>query len=163
VEAEVGIIYIRRARKKDREGEMFRELSQGDMERFLRDVFVIDDSKLDTDLKELTYKYAELGVLLAKARADYESKRLEFEVIQANLAKEFRQSLPKVTEKAIEEAVIRSPQWQEAKRRVIDAKQELDLLSALVSALEAKKDLLITYLSWKKELNRIARNINEEV
>jgi hypothetical protein len=80
-------------------------------------------------------------------------------VLEANLAKHFRETLPKVTEKAVEEAVVRSPEWQEAKRRVIEAKQEVDLLSTLVQALETKRDLLMTYLSWKKELAKMNREI----
>lgn len=130
-----------------------------EFERFLRETLVIDDSRLEEDLKELSYRYAELCVMLAKARAEYEGRRLEFQVLEANLAKHFRETLSKVTEKAVEEAVIRSSEWQEAKRCVIEAKQEVDLLSALVQALETKRDLLMTYLSWKKELVKMSREV----
>jgi len=137
----------------------FSEMGGNEFERFLRETLVIDDGRLEEDLRELSYRYAELGVLLAKAKAEYESRRLEFQVLEANLAKHFRETLPKVTEKAVEEAVVRSFEWQEVKRRVIEAKQEVDLLSALVQALETKRDLLMTYLSWKKELAKMNREI----
>jgi len=137
----------------------FSEMGGNEFEKFLRETLVIDDSRLEEDLRELSYKYAELGVLLARAKAEYEGRRLEFQVLEANLAKHFRETLPKVTEKAVEEAVVRSPEWQEAKRRVIEAKQEVDLLSTLVQALETKRDLLMTYLSWKKELAKMNREI----
>ena len=138
---------------------MFKDLSDEELERFLKSIFLIDEDRLEEDMKEHSYKYAELGVMLAKARAEYEARKLQFQVLEANLAKEFRKSLPKVTEKAVEEAIVRTPEWQEAKRKVIEAKQEVDLLSAMVQALESKRDILITYLSWKKELVRIGREV----
>jgi len=137
----------------------FSEMGGNEFEKFLRETLVIEDSRLEEDLRELSYKYAELGVLLARAKAEYEGRRLEFQVLEANLAKHFRETLPKVTEKAVEDAVVRSPEWQEAKRRVIEAKQEVDLLMTLVQALETKRDLLMTYLSWKKELAKMNREI----
>jgi hypothetical protein len=136
-----------------------REMNEEELKELLENVYLIDESRLEDDLKEISYKYAELGVLLAKARAEYESKKLQFQVLEANLAKHFRETLPKVTEKAVEEAIIRTFEWQEAKRQLIDAKQEVDLLSALVQALEAKRDVLITYLSWKKELVRMNKEV----
>jgi murein L,D-transpeptidase YcbB/YkuD len=131
---------------------MMRELKEEELKEFLESVYLIDESRLEEDMKELSYKYAELGVMLSKARAEYESRKLQFQVLEANLAKHFRETLPKVTEKAVEEAIIRTSEWQEAKKQLIEAKQDVDLLSALVQALEAKRDVLITYLSWKKEL-----------
>jgi hypothetical protein len=138
---------------------MMRELREEELKEFLESVYLIDESRLEEDMKELSYKYAELGVMLAKARAEYEAKKLQFQVLEANLAKHFRETLPKVTEKAVEEAIIRTSEWQEAKRAVIEAKQDVDLLSALVQALEAKRDVLITYLSWKKELARMNKEV----
>jgi hypothetical protein len=136
-----------------------REMREEELKEFLERVYLIDESRLENDMKELSYKYAELGVLLAKARSEYEAKKLQFQVLEANLAKHFRETLPKVTEKAVEEAVVRSIEWQEAKKQVIEAKQEVDLLLALVQALEAKRDVLITYLSWKKELVRMNKEV----
>jgi benzoyl-CoA reductase/2-hydroxyglutaryl-CoA dehydratase subunit BcrC/BadD/HgdB len=138
---------------------MLRELSEDGLKEFLERVYLIDESRVEEDMRELSYKYAELGVMLAKVRAEYESKKLEFQVLEANLAKHFRETLHKVTEKAVEEAIIRTIEWQEAKRQLIEAKQEVDLLSALVQALEAKRDILITYLSWKKELVRMNKEV----
>jgi hypothetical protein len=138
---------------------MMRELREEELKEFLERVYLIDEDKLEEDMRELSYKYAELGVLLAKARAEYESRKLQFQVLEANLAKHFRETLPKVTEKAVEEAIIRTSEWQDAKRQLIEAKQDVDLLSALVQALEAKRDVLITYLSWKKELVRMNKEV----
>jgi hypothetical protein len=136
-----------------------REMNEEELKELLENVYLIDEGRLEDDLKEISYRYAELGVMLAKARAEYESKKLQFQILEANLAKHFRETLPKVTEKAVEEAIIRTLEWQEAKRQLIDAKQEVDLLSALVQALEAKRDVLITYLSWKKELVRMNKEV----
>jgi hypothetical protein len=99
---------------------MFKELDQKDMDQLLGNLLLIDDGKIEEDMKEHSYKFAELGVLLAKARAEYERGKLEFQVLEANLAKEFRETLAKVTEKAVEEAIVRTPEWQEAKKRIID-------------------------------------------
>jgi hypothetical protein len=136
-----------------------RELNGEELKEFLESVYLIDESRLEKDIKELSYKYAELGVMLAKAKAGYESKKLQLQILEANLAKHFRETLSKVTEKAVEEAIVRMFEWQEAKKRLIEAKQEVDLLFALVQALEAKRDVLITYLSWKKELVRINKEV----
>jgi hypothetical protein len=138
---------------------MFKDLPDEELKRFLMETFLISEDKLEEDIKEHSYKYAELGVLLAKARAEYEAKRLQFQVLEANLAKRFRESLSKVTEKAVEEAIVRTPEWQEAKMKVIEAKQEVDLLSAVVQALESKKDILITYLAWRKELAKMNKEL----
>lgn len=138
---------------------MFRDLPDGELRRFLEETFLIDDEKLEEEMKELSYKYAELGVMLAKAKSEYEAKKLQFQVLEANLAKQYRETLPKVTEKAVEEAIVRSVEWQEAKKQVIEAKQEVDLLTSMVEAMESKKDLLITYLAWRKEMVRIEKGI----
>jgi hypothetical protein len=138
---------------------MFRDLPEGELKKFLEETFLIDDEKLEEEIKELSYKYAELGVLLAKAKSEYEAKKLQFQVLEANLAKQYRDTLPKVTERAVEEAIVRSIEWQEAKRLVIEAKQEVDLLASMVAALESKKDLLITYLAWKKEMAKIEKGL----
>ncbi len=138
---------------------MFRDLPDGELRRFLEETFLIDDEKLEEEMRELSYKYAELGVMLAKARSEYEAKKMQFQVLEANLAKQYRETLPKVTEKAVEEAIVRTPEWQEAKRQVIEAKQEVDLLASMVEAMESKKDLLITYLAWRKEMARIEKGL----
>jgi hypothetical protein len=138
---------------------MFRDLPDEQMFKFLKDVFIIDEEKLEEDMRELSYKYAELGVLLAKARVEYESTKLQFQILEANLAKELRESLSKATEKAVEEGIVRTSEWQDAKRKVIEAKQEVDLLSAMVQALELKKDILISYLAWRKEAARISKEL----
>ena len=138
---------------------MFRDLSDSELRRFLEDTFRIDDSKLEDEMREHSYKYAELGVLLAKARAEYEALKFELQVLEANLGKHFREILAKVTEKAVEDAIMRTAEWQEAKKKLIEAKQEAEILSALVSALEHKKDMIIGYLSWRKESAKICREV----
>jgi len=138
---------------------MFRGLSDGELRKFLEETFLIDDEKLEEEMRELSYKYAELGVMLAKARSEYEAKKMQFQVLEANLAKQYRETLSKVTEKAVEEAIVRTPEWQEARRQVIEAKQEVDLLASMVAAMESKKDLLITYLAWKKEMAKIEKGL----
>lgn len=141
--------------EKGRRREMLKKLGQQDMTQFLRNLLLIEDEKIEEDMKEHSYKFAELGVLLAKARAEYEQRKLEFQILEANLGKEFRETLPKVTERAVEEAIVRTPEWQEARRKVIEAKQEVDILTAIVEALSYKKDLLISYLSWRKEAAKL--------
>jgi len=138
---------------------MFSDLSDGELRKFLEETFLIDDEKLEEEMRELSYKYAELGVMLAKARSEYEAKKMQFQVLEANLAKQYRETLPKVTEKAVEEAIVRTPEWQEARRQVIEAKQEVDLLASMVAAMESKKDLLITYLAWRKEMAKIEKGL----
>lgn len=127
---------------------MFVEMPDEELKCYLRRLLEIDDDRLGEDLKNHSVMYGEFGVMLSKARADYEKKKLQLQVLEAELGERFRKSLPKVTERAVEEAIVRTPEWQEMKREVIEAKLEVDILSALVDAIEHKKDMLVSYLAW---------------
>jgi leucyl aminopeptidase (aminopeptidase T) len=136
---------------------MWRELNDDGMKVVLRTLLSIDDERLEEDLRTHCEKFAEMAVQLARAKAAYERKKLEFEVLVSELAREYRVSLLKVTEKAVEEAVHRDEKYQRAKAELIDAKQEVEILAALVEAMEHKKDMIISYLSWKKEKAKLSQ------
>jgi len=125
-------------------------------EEFLRELLEISDEEIERSLRDLALRCGEVGIMLAKARAKYQRKKLELQVLEAELAKRYRMELAKVTEKAVEEAVVRTKEWQELHKEVISAKEEVDMLSALLEALLVKRDMLMSYMSWKKEMLKIA-------
>jgi hypothetical protein len=136
---------------------MWKELSDNEMKGVLKNLLGIDDERLEEELRTHCERFAEMAVQLARAKAVYEKKRLEFEVLVSELARVYRVSLPKVTEKAVEEAVHRDERYRMAKAELIDAKQEVEILAALVEAMEHKKDMIISYLSWKKEKAKLSQ------
>jgi len=127
-----------------------------EVEEFLRELLEISDEEIERSLRDLALRCGEVGIMLAKARAKFQRKKLELQVLEAELAKRYRMELAKVTEKAVEEAVVRTKEWQELHKEVISAKEEVDMLSALLEALLVKRDMLMSYMSWKKEMLKIA-------
>jgi hypothetical protein len=84
------------------------------------------------------------------------------------LGKEYREILGrtgKVTEKAVEEAISRDPRWQEKREELLQAKEEVEVLGALVDAMAHKKDMLVSYCSLLKEQMKtgILDSVNRKV
>ena len=112
--------------------------SEQELEKLIQDLLKVSESTLESELIEHSAKYAWFAVLLAKARKAYEQEKFELEVLEAELGRRYREELKlsaKVTERAIEEAILRDPLWQGKKQRVLDG----------------KKDMLVSYVSLLKE------------
>lgn len=109
--------------------------------------FTPDLSRLDEEWvnqSKLYYQYAER---LANARRDYDRIKRDEELAVAELEMDIRKNpekydLPKVTESCIEKAVVLSKKYQRVHEKVIEAKHDVDVLAAAVSALDHKKKAL---------------------
>jgi hypothetical protein len=135
------------------------DLRGDDLKDFLNNLLLIRDEHIEDDLRNHSEMYAEIAVMLAHKRAEYEQRKLELKILEANLGRELRESLAKVTEKAIEEAIGRSQDWQDKQMQVIETKEEVEVLYALVQAMESKKDMIVSYLSWMKERTKMSQAI----
>lgn len=108
----------------------------------------IDDLNLDkecvrlpTDLLHYAHETADLKDAADQCKA-------ELEVLEADLSKSIRAhpenyGIEKVTESAINAAVLTSPEYQKKQKRLREARHDLDLCQAVVSALECKKRSLV--------------------
>jgi hypothetical protein len=107
----------------------------------------IDESALDIEWlrqPELTMKY---GLEAAQKRKDMDLAKERLDFIRSKLDKEIRENpesrgLVKVTEAAIQNAILLQPEYQSASSDYISAKYEYEIVMVAVKALEAKKAAL---------------------
>jgi hypothetical protein len=107
----------------------------------------IDENQLDVEWlgqAELYYTYA---AKLSDAIASMDEAKADFELTQAELAKDIREDpgkydLGKVTDKSVEATVIMQKEYQEAQAAVNTAKHRVGVLKAAVDALDQRKKAL---------------------
>lgn len=114
--------------------------------------FDLDMHRLDEEWLRQPRLYHDYAVKLADARATWERAKAAREVVQAELDRDARRSpslfgLDKVTEPAVEKAVLLHKRYQKANEEVIIAKHEMDVLQAAVDTLEHKKKALENMVS----------------
>lgn len=129
-------------------------ITEKEIEKVIEELLKVNEATLEKELLEHSAKYAWFAVLLAKAKKKYDLVKLQLDVLEAELGKEYREILGrtgKVTEKAVEEAISRDPRWQEKREELLQAKEEVEVLGALVDAMAHKKDMLVSYCSLLKE------------
>lgn len=110
-------------------------------------VFEIDENALDREWIAqpiLFYQYAER---LADARLELDEAKANFDLVGAECDYAVRSNpqvydLDKVTERAVEKAVINQEEFQAAQRKVQKAKHKVDVLQAFVTALDHRKRAL---------------------
>lgn len=112
-----------------------------------RSVTVIDRDKLDEEWLGQAETFEKYARRLADARNEQSILKAEFELRIAELTAAVRINpsrfgLVKVTESGIEQAVILLKEYQEAQRAMIDASHKVDLLKAVVDAMEHRKRAL---------------------
>lgn len=108
------------------------------------DILNIDLSRLDEEwLRQprLVGSYAEQ---VANAREEMALAKADFELVEAELKLEVQKdpsafNLEKATQGCIESAVVACKRYQRAQRQYIKTKHQVDVLEAVVSALEHKK------------------------
>ena len=105
----------------------------------------ITEENLDKCMLEQGALFANYAVRLATLRAEYDRKKAELQTLEATLGKEYREKLTKVTEKAVEEAVISDERWKQANEELINAKEDMLIIEAIVDALIQKKEMLVAY------------------
>jgi hypothetical protein len=83
-----------------------------------------------------------VGILRAEAENIYEHKKIEFSIFESELARSKRQDAAandkKLTEKALEQAIILDPAWRIQKRNLINSKRDLDFVESLYWSVQSK-------------------------
>jgi len=110
-------------------------------------VVAIDDGNLNKECHKLPRDYVRAAYRSAEAKKDVAEAKSELAVIEADMAKDIRAEpatygIEKITESAINSAVITSRDYIKAKQVLQDAEYEADLAQAVVWALEHKKRAL---------------------
>jgi len=136
---------------------MLREMKEDQLREYLEQLLKVERDKLMGDIKSYALKYAELATKLARTKATYEKEKLALEILEAKLDKHYRATLQRVRERAVKEAIERTESWQKQKAKVIELKEEVDILEALLKAMEHKKDMMLTYISLMKMKENITK------
>jgi len=107
----------------------------------------IDENNLGRECVKLPTDYIQAAFQSCEAKKDVAEARAELSVIEADLAKEIRSDpaafgIEKITEAAINAAVITHKDYQQAKGQLLEGEYNADLAQALVWALEHKKRAL---------------------
>lgn len=110
-----------------------------------------DESILEIDEERLDYEWIRQGKIfyryalaVAKCRAELDTTKANFDLVQAELSSDIRNDpeshhLTKVTEGAIQEAMLKKGEYKVAQKKVHKAKYRLDVYEAMVKALDHKK------------------------
>lgn len=111
------------------------------------DIFKIDKHMLDEELVRQPKLYGEYAMKLADAREVYERAKARFDVVEAEVDKDVRNNpedydIQKVTEEVVKKTVTLSKRVRKAKEEVIKTKHDVDVLYAIVSALDHRKSSL---------------------
>jgi tryptophan synthase alpha subunit len=107
-------------------------------------VVQIDELNLDKECIKLPSDYLKYASLAAEARKDVDEAKAEVDVVDAALSKVIRAKpekygLEKVTEAGVNSAIVLDVKHQKALQTLHDAKYNLELIQAVVSALDHKK------------------------
>lgn len=116
------------------------------------DIVHIDEFQLDREWLRQPKLVRDQHKRLAEAKQLMERARSNVDVVKAELDREIRQDpeaydLAKATEKGIEGAILLQPAYKKAVTKYIEARHDVDLISAVVTALEHKKRALESLVS----------------
>jgi len=107
----------------------------------------IDETALDVewlDQPRLMLKYAQYA---AKCKTELDRAKEALDVVKAELDREIRQNpgdygVNKITESAVQSAILVQPQYQQASKDYTDSKYEYEIAVAAVRAIDQKKTAL---------------------
>lgn len=104
----------------------------------------INEFQLDRECIRLPTEYLRYAHLVAEAKRKSDEAKAEMEVVRAELDAAIRDNpqhykLDKVTEAAVKAVVLTRPKFQDANKAFLDSCHHVDMLQAVVSALETKK------------------------
>lgn len=110
-------------------------------------VFEIDKLRLDEECCTQPKLYYEYAQLLADARNAWERAKAARDLTEADLDRQVRADparfgVEKLTESVVRSTVLCQATYNDAHGKVLDAKHEVDQLSAIVDALEHRKKSL---------------------
>ncbi|MHA1363980.1 MAG: hypothetical protein ACTSP1_15825 [Candidatus Freyarchaeota archaeon] len=134
----------------------------------------IDRYNLDEECRRQAILYSDVGELVSEAKAEARRKEQRLELVKAELDSKIRESpsnygIEKVSNPAIEAAIIRSSEYQQALSDYIDARETADKLSVLQTAVEHRKsslrDLVSLYIyeyySGSHDMTKEKRHLGE--
>lgn len=117
-----------------------------DVDKFIDDT-KINEVNLDDCFQKQSSLRAYYGSLAAQYEANASKAKMLFEIREAQVFKEIRDSMVasgvKPTEKAIENAVKTDPRWIKERSKMIDMQCQADIARALVTSLVDRRDMLI--------------------
>jgi hypothetical protein len=110
-------------------------------------VVEIDETNLARDWSEQAPKMLHHTLELAKAKRDLDYAKADLEVADSDLDRAIRLNpdkygIDKITEKIVENCIIRQKKHIECNRLLIEARYKVSLLQAVVDALEHRKKAL---------------------
>jgi hypothetical protein len=108
---------------------------------------LVDLGRLDEEWCDQPSLFGRYALKVADARRRMDEAKSELDVVKAELDKQIRSEpeafgLGKVTESAITALVPLQPEYDDANRKLIDARHELEVMQAMTSALDHKKAAL---------------------
>lgn len=111
------------------------------------DLVHVDENDLEREWIEHPRAYHHHALLLAEARNKVAEAKAEFELVQAELDHKVRlhpdnYGLEKLTEKVVEAAVLRQPEYQVAQQVFLRARYDESVVQAAVDALDHKRTAL---------------------
>ena len=113
------------------------------------DFLAIDELNLDKECIGQPQLYLRYSMKLADARKDYDEFKSELDLTTATLNKQIRDKPTKfgledkITESAINAMVSVQPSYREACAAVSEAKHKVDVLQAVVAAIDQRKRMLV--------------------
>lgn len=118
-----------------------------DMDQLKKDVS-INPNDLDSAMMEHASLYVHYASQTVSARRQYERLKNAFEILEARLDAEYRESLSseggkKPTEAAIRNALVADKRWSGAQAKVIEAQSIWKLCEVGENALIQRKDLIL--------------------
>lgn len=110
------------------------------------EIFDINQNLLDKEWLNQPRFFFRYARQLADARRDYEAAKANLKVVQADADKKERRKAQikeqKMTEAAINQSVLRRPDYRDAEQAVFTAKHRVDVMEAVVNALDHRKKAL---------------------
>ena len=103
----------------------------------------IDTSDLSTEFKNLPPTMYGYRVELASAEHGYDLAKATYEELRSAKYLEIRSREGKVTEATVEATLDIDPEIKAAKRKMLEAKRDMETVDGFMESLRAKKDMLI--------------------
>lgn len=131
----------------------------------------IDETALDVEWLEQPRLMMRYGQESARAKAKVTQIREKLEVVKAELDKDIRQDpvkygIDKITEKAIDAVIRADEEYQEVIQSLLEAEYEVNVLTAAVYAMNARKEALENLVKLHGQQYfagpRVPRDINVE-
>ncbi len=110
-------------------------------------IFDLDKDRLDEEWVEQPKLYHQQAEKLADARAEWERAKAERDVVTAEIDQDVRSNpakygMEKITEGAVEKKIVLQSRFSKANEKVIQAKHAVDVIQAMIDALDHRKKAL---------------------